>query len=356
MPGHVPGIHVFTVYQQARCGRPWALIGEHPVRRRARAAGSAVAPVVGVHFLKETAAFVLGEEALLLAARDGEPERVAVHGGGDPVVGERRCPRRHRRRRRQGRLDRRKRDNETLATDAKRRWIDHVAVGPGGAVAWSAGKQAFARTGKGAEKSLEVVSTVGALAFAPKGFRLAVAHYNGATLWFPNAKAEPDTAGMEGLASRRAVSARRPLPGDLDAGADAARLAARRHEGHAHVGLCARACARSTGPPTASGSRPRARPSSCCGRSPARTAPWASSRSCARRPSSRLDVVACHPKQGVVAAGFADGLMLLVRTDDGAEILAQEAGRRAGHGAGLERERQAARLRHRERRGRRASI
>ena len=39
-----------------------------------------------------------------------------------------------------------------------------------------------------------------------------------------------------------------------------------------------------------------------------------------------LDVVACHPKQGVAAVGFADGLILLVRTDDGAEILAKRPG------------------------------
>ncbi|MBV9348880.1 MAG: WD40 repeat domain-containing protein, partial [Pseudolabrys sp.] len=37
--------------------------------------------------------------------------------------------------------------------------------------------------------------------------------------------------------------------------------------------------------------------------------------------SSRVAVVACHPKQPVVAAGYADGLVLLVRIDDGAEIL-----------------------------------
>ena len=131
------------------------------------------APVVGVHFLKETAVFVLGEEALLLAARDGEPQRVAVHGGailssasdGGRVV--------------TGGDDGKvvatdaKGNSETVATDAKRRWIDHVAIGPADAVAWSAGKQAFARTGKGAEKSLEVASTVGGLAFAPKGLRLA---------------------------------------------------------------------------------------------------------------------------------------------------------------------------------------
>ena len=39
-----------------------------------------------------------------------------------------------------------------LATDAKRRWIDNVALHPDGAVAWSAGKTAFVRSGKGEDK------------------------------------------------------------------------------------------------------------------------------------------------------------------------------------------------------------
>ena len=146
------------------------------------------ASAVGVHFLKDTAVLVLGEEALLFVARDGEQTRVTVHGGailssacdGKRIVtgGD------------DGQVVSTGADGKTevVATDAKRRWIDHVAAGPGGAVAWSAGKQAFARAGKGAERALGLPSTSGALAFAPKGFRLAVAHYNGATLWFPNAK------------------------------------------------------------------------------------------------------------------------------------------------------------------------
>ena len=56
------------------------------------------------------------------------------------------------------------------------------------------------RTGKGVEHALEVPSTVGALAFLPKGFRLAIAHYGGATLWFPSAQAEP--AAVETVIAR----------------------------------------------------------------------------------------------------------------------------------------------------------
>jgi len=37
-------------------------------------------------------------------------------------------------------------------------------------------------------------------------------------------------------------------------------------------------------------------------------------------------VVACHPKQDIVAAGYADGMVLLVRLEDGAEILAKRPG------------------------------
>ena len=39
---------------------------------------------------------------------------------------------------------------------------------------------------------------------------------------------------------------------------------------------------------------------------------------------AQIEVIACHPREGIVAAGYADGLVLLVRTDDGAEILARK--------------------------------
>ena len=90
-----------------------------------------------------------------------------------------------------------------LASDPKHRWIDHVALGPDGAVAWSAGKSAFvlprARGKDEAAREFQAPSTVGGLAFLPKGFRLAIAHYNGATLWFPNAAgAEPEKLEWKG--------------------------------------------------------------------------------------------------------------------------------------------------------------
>jgi WD40 repeat protein len=40
----------------------------------------------------------------------------------------------------------------------------------------------------------------------------------------------------------------------------------------------------------------------------------------------RAVIVSCHPAESVVAVGYADGLLLLVRIEDGAEILAKKPG------------------------------
>jgi hypothetical protein len=40
----------------------------------------------------------------------------------------------------------------------------------------------------------------------------------------------------------------------------------------------------------------------------------------------KVTAVACHPAQEIVAVGFENGMMLMVRLDDGAEILAKRPG------------------------------
>src|SRR4051812_35496596 len=158
--------------------------------------------VVGLHFLGRTAAFVLGEEAVVLATKDSDPQRCDIHGGvilASAADGKRIITAGD-----DGKVMSTAANgkNTLVATDPKRRWIDHVALAQDGAIAWSAGKQAFVRTAKAAakdaDKMLEVPSTVGGLAFSPKGFRLAIAHYTGATLWFPNVKGEPERFEWKG--------------------------------------------------------------------------------------------------------------------------------------------------------------
>jgi WD40 repeat protein len=41
---------------------------------------------------------------------------------------------------------------------------------------------------------------------------------------------------------------------------------------------------------------------------------------------ARVSAVACHPKQDVLATGYSDGTILMVRLNDGAEILVRRNG------------------------------
>src|ERR1700712_1205632 len=93
---------------------------------RAVAAG---APVIGIHFLGRTAAFVLGEETLLFAALDGAGQRVPVPAGG--ILASACDGRRIVTAGDDGKVVETSANGEAkvLATDAKRRWIDHVALG-----------------------------------------------------------------------------------------------------------------------------------------------------------------------------------------------------------------------------------
>jgi len=52
------------------------------------------------------------------------------------------------------------------------------------------------------------------------------------------------------------------------------------------------------------------------GREPAMLAPL----------QARVSMVACHPKQDILAAGYSDGTILMVRLNDGAEILVRRNG------------------------------
>ncbi len=85
-----------------------------------------------------------------------------------------------------------------LWRDAKRRWIDAVAAGPDGATAFATGKDVHTRDGKGMLRGMTAQSTPQGLCFAPKGYRLAMAQNGGALLWFPNAQTAPEFLEWKG--------------------------------------------------------------------------------------------------------------------------------------------------------------
>jgi WD40 repeat protein len=44
---------------------------------------------------------------------------------------------------------------------------------------------------------------------------------------------------------------------------------------------------------------------------------------------ARVSAVACHPKNDIMAAGYSDGTVLMIRLEDGAEILVRRRGNAA---------------------------
>jgi WD40 repeat protein len=282
-------------------------------------------PVTSVHFLGERAAFVGAEESVAMVSADGEILPVAVHAGGILCAasdGERIV---------MGGDDGKlvaldaKSEVSLLATDPKRRWIDNVALHPDGAVAWSAGKTAFVRGAKGDEKSFDVPSTVGGLAFAPKGLRLAVAHYNGVTLWFPNMVATAEV--LEWAGSHLGVVFSPDNKFLVTAMHEPAlhgwRLADHRHMRMTGYPGRVRSMSWSAGGKALATSGadtvilwPFASKDGPMGKEPAMLAPL----------QARVSMVACHPKQDIFAAGYSDGTVLMVRLTDGAEILVRKPG------------------------------
>jgi len=283
------------------------------------------APVTSVYFLGENAAFVGAEENVFVVSMQGEVTHAPVHGGG--IL----CAVSDGARLVMGGDDGKvvslgaKGEVMLLATDAKRRWIDNVALHPDGAFAWSAGKTAFVRSGKAEEKSFEAPSTVGGLAFAPKGLRLAIAHYNGVSLWFPNMAASPEF--LEWAGSHLAVTFSPDNKFLVTAMHEPAlhgwRLADSRHMRMTGYPGRVRSMSWSAGGKALATSGadtvilwPFGSKDGPMGKEPAMLAPL----------QARVSAVACHPKQDILAAGYSDGTILMVRMADGAEILVRKNG------------------------------
>jgi len=283
------------------------------------------APLTAVHFLGGRAAFVGVEENVFLVNDEAEISKVAVHAGG--IL----CAASDGARIIMGGDDGKlvaldaKGEVSLLATDAKRRWIDNVALHPDGAVAWSVGKTAFVRSGKAEDKSFDVPSTVGGLAFAPKGLRLAVAHYNGVTLWFPNMVATADV--LEWAGSHLAVTFSPDNKFLVTAMHEPAlhgwRLADNRHMRMTGYPGRVRSMSWSAGGKALATSGadtvimwPFASKDGPMGKEPAMLAPL----------QARVSAVACHPKQDILAAGYGDGTIRIVPLADGAEILVRRNG------------------------------
>jgi WD40 repeat protein len=208
--------------------------------------------------------------------------------------------------------------------DEKGKWIDALAL-RGKAYAWSAGKQVRARDETGAVKGWSAPSTVRGLAFQPKGFRLAATHYNGATLWFPKVEGAPQALEWKGAHL------------DVTFSPDGRFLVTSMQENALHGWRLADSRnMRMTGYPAKTRSLSWSHDGQWLATSGADAAVvWPfkdkdgpmgkAPRECGVR-QARVTRVAFHPKALIVAVGYADGMVLLVRLADAAEILARHAG------------------------------
>ncbi|WP_406854867.1 WD40 repeat domain-containing protein [Alsobacter sp. KACC 23698] len=279
--------------------------------------------VVGAAFLKQTPALALADGTVLLVQAEGAARRVEAHPGagiltaasdGAALVtgGD------------DGRVVRTTPDGGTeLVGDEKGRWIDALALSPSGAMAWSANKTVTARDDKGRLKTWTAPSTPQGLCFAPKGYRLAVSHYNGVSLWFPNTEAAPERLEWKGSHL------------DVTWSADGRFVVSSMQENSLHGWrLPEKADMRMSGYPSKTRSFSWSHDGAWLATSGADAAivwPFSSKegpmgkppRECGVRPA-KVSRVAFHPSALVLAIGYEDGFILLVRLNDAAEILVRK--------------------------------
>jgi WD40 repeat protein len=278
------------------------------------------AHVTAAAWLGGTAAFALGDGGVLLA-KDGATHRAQAHPDGAVLVaagdGERLVTGGD-----DGRVAVTGSDGSTREfSSTGGAWVDAISLHPGGGIAWSAGKRVTARDDKGRDKVFEAPSSVRGLAFAPKGYRLAMSHYNGATLWFPNLDAKPEFLEWKGSHL------------DVTWSPDGRFVVTSMQENALHGWrlLPDRAHMRMAGYPTKTRSLSWSHDGHWLATSGADAAivwPFDSKegpmgkapRECGARPA-KVSRVAFHPKAPVLAIGYEDGMVLLVRLVDASELL-----------------------------------
>jgi WD40 repeat protein len=282
------------------------------------------AHVTGVGWMKSVAAFALGDGTVVLASGD-ETHRVEAHPDAAILAsacdGERLLTGGD-----DGRVAVTGPDGSTQApVEAAKGWIDSIAVHPGGAFAWSTGRSVTARDDKGRERTLQVPSTARGLAFAPKGYRLAISHYNGVTLWFPNLEAKPELLEWKGSHI------------DVTWSTDGRFVVTSMQENALHGWRLQpdRGHMRMSGYPSKTRSLSWSGDGKWLATSGAEAAiiwPFDSKegptgkapRECGVRPA-KVSRVAFHPNVYVLAVGYEDGCILLVRLTDGSELLVRPA-------------------------------
>lgn len=219
-----------------------------------------------------------------------------------------------------GRLLRTAPDGEVtgIASLGAMKWVEHVAAHESGLRAASLGKQLHLFDGKGQRlKTLAHPSSVGGIAFDAKGKRVAASHYNGASLWFVAAK-EDKPRLLEWKGSHAAIAISPDGTHVVTAMQENALHGWRLADGQ-HM--------RMSGYPSKThflSFTARGRWLATSGADSVVIWPFFGGGPMGKAPTELAggdgvlcSAVACHPQHEVVAAGFADGLVLLAEIASG---------------------------------------
>lgn len=217
----------------------------------------------------------------------------------------------------------------SLLAEAGRKWVTSVAAGPQGTVGYATGRTAWVRLADGKVKQLDHQRSVEGLAFSPKGLRLGIARYNGATLHFPAADGKPVELQWDGAHTGITFSP------------DAAFVVTTMQENALHGWkLVDGKHMRMSGYPAKVKSlswSAKGRWLASSGAPAAIVWPFHSKDGpmgkapleLGTRGNMMVTAVACHPTDEIVAIGYDDGMILAARFADAKEVLLRRSGKGA---------------------------
>jgi len=268
--------------------------------------------VVAAGFVGAQAAFALGDGTVWLAgpewvqhpvhcgavlclAQDG----AAIVTGGDD-----------------GRVCRISADGVAELASFERGWVNAIATN-GGTVAAAVGKQVYVLRGGATLKVLAHPTTVTGVAFETKGKRIAASHYNGCSLWFVAARVDTPRV-MEWKGSHTGVV--------LHPAADAVVTSMQENSLHGWR-LADGQHMRMSGYPTKTEAMGFTKSGKWLATSGAESVvlwPFSGGGPMGKAPTElaggdamQCTRIACHPRDDTVAAGFADGLVVLADISTG---------------------------------------
>ncbi|MBC2886197.1 WD40 repeat domain-containing protein [Ochrobactrum sp. CM-21-5] len=221
--------------------------------------------------------------------------------------------------------------NGTVTELAKvpRKWMTAVAAGPGGTVGFASGRTAWVRTSDGKVQEFTQERSVEGIAFAPKGQRLAIARYNGATLIWTGTATKPVELEWKGAHIGVTFS---PDGRFLITSMQENALHGWRLEDNRHM--------RMTGYPAKVKDwswSAKAKWLATSGAPAAIVWPFSGKDGPMGKPplelglrgDSMVTAVACHPAEDIAAIGYNDGMILIVRLADSKEVLLRRPGKGA---------------------------